>query len=110
MAKFTSKFVCQECGGESLKWLGRCPHCQTWNSLVEEIEESSPKPNRYAYSKKENDIDKVPVALDKVATPAQERFETGIEEFDRVLGGGIVIGSIVLIGGEPGIGKSTLLL
>ncbi len=110
MAKFISKFVCQECGGESLKWLGRCPHCQTWNSLVEEIEESSPKPNRYAYSKKENDADKIPVALDKVATPAQERFETGIEEFDRVLGGGIVIGSIVLIGGEPGIGKSTLLL
>src|SRR5437899_439131 len=102
-------FVCQECGSQSQKWLGRCPDCNAWNSYVEEraaapvkigaAEAARPSLGgthalRYA------DIDAV----------VSERLCTGIDEFDRVLGGGIVPGSLVLLGGEPGIGKSTLLL
>jgi len=102
-------FACQECGAQSQKWLGRCPECGAWNSFVEERAEEAPAPatgaNRYATpansgARLYSDIE--------IATAA--RITTGIDEFDRVLGGGIVPGSLVLLGGEPGIGKSTLLL
>ncbi len=110
MSKPTTRFVCQECGGESLKWVGKCPYCQAWNSMVEEIEAP---PDKSSISNLRRKIDigiKTPQSLNDVKLLAQERIETGIGEFDRVLGGGIVPGSLVLIGGEPGIGKSTLLL
>jgi DNA repair protein RadA/Sms len=108
MPKQKTVFACQECGAQSAKWLGRCAECGAWNSLVEERESSelaSPTEKRYslaasAGSQLYADID----------TVVAERLSSGIGEFDRVLGGGVVPGSLVLIGGEPGIGKSTLLL
>ncbi len=95
-----SRFVCQECGYQSPKWLGRCPACGTWESLVEE--RASPRQR----------VGEKPKIFPLSAIPATEtqRFSTGLKELDRVLGGGIVPGSLVLIGGDPGIGKSTLLL
>jgi DNA repair protein RadA/Sms len=102
-------FACQECGSQSQKWLGRCPECGAWNSFVEERAEDAPAPqasaNRYATAAGGGAR---PYAEIEIATAA--RVTTGIDEFDRVLGGGIVPGSLVLLGGEPGIGKSTLLL
>jgi DNA repair protein RadA/Sms len=103
-------FVCQECGAQSAKWLGRCPECGAWNSLVEE----RPVPaavvagaveKRYALAGAAG-----PQLYADIDTVVAERLSTGVGEFDRVLGGGVVPGSLVLIGGEPGIGKSTLLL
>jgi DNA repair protein RadA/Sms len=111
MSKVRTVFVCQACGFESSKWLGRCPDCGEWNSLVEERQEIAPPPGRgrpdqmalpSAVSK--------PKAFDLVDVGEESRVASGIGEFDRVLGGGIVPGSLVLIGGEPGIGKSTLIL
>jgi DNA repair protein RadA/Sms len=102
-------FVCQECGSQSQKWLGRCPDCGAWNALVEE--RAAPEPeagtsaNRYAAAPGQG----ARLYADIEASQA-ERIPSGMEEFDRVLGGGIVPGSLVLLGGEPGIGKSTLLL
>jgi DNA repair protein RadA/Sms len=100
-------FACQECGSQSPKWLGRCPDCGAWNSFVEErpAEPLPPSAGRYA----------APAAggaklYSEISTSNAARITTGIDEFDRVLGGGIVPGSLVLLGGEPGIGKSTLLL
>ena len=108
MSKLRTVFACQACGFESSKWLGRCPDCGEWNSMVEERQEPAGKAGRQAA---------LPMALggrpkpyDMVDGADAERRPSGIEEFDRVLGGGIVPGSMVLIGGEPGIGKSTLLL
>jgi len=103
-------FTCQNCGYQSPKWLGRCPDCSTWNSLVEEfasapsVAKAGPDSFRAAFSKEP------PQALNEIKTLKEERFSTGIGELDRVLGGGVVRGSVVLIGGDPGIGKSTLLL
>jgi DNA repair protein RadA/Sms len=94
-------FVCQECGYASPKWLGKCPNCNAWNSFVEERVVSSGRQERSASQ---------PVSLGEVEGHDKKRMETGEGEFDRVLGGGIVAGTMVLIGGEPGIGKSTLLL
>jgi DNA repair protein RadA/Sms len=103
-------FACQECGAQSAKWLGRCPECSAWNSMVEE----RPMPaavatasldKRYALAGASG-----PQLYADIDTVVAERLSTGIGEFDRVLGGGVVPGSLVLIGGEPGIGKSTLLL
>ena len=101
-------FVCQECGAQSSKWLGRCADCGAWNSLVEE--QPAPAagggaPQRYSLAKTAG-----PQLYADIDTMVAERLSTGIDEFDRVLGGGVVPGSLVLIGGEPGIGKSTLLL
>jgi DNA repair protein RadA/Sms len=103
-------FVCQECGAQSPKWLGRCADCGAWNSLVEERVAdgavAAPGAHRYALG----GTGGVAHLYDEIAVEPHARLSTGIDEFDRVLGGGIVPGSLVLLGGEPGIGKSTLLL
>jgi len=98
-------FFCQDCGYQSAKWLGRCPACGTWNRFVEE-EEPVPVSEREA----ELSFNTPPLPINEIAAEEGDRIETGIEEVDRVLGGGIVKGSVILVGGEPGIGKSTLLL
>lgn len=100
-------FFCQNCGHEETKWLGQCPMCKEWNTFVEEKVIAS---SVSASVKTDRDIEKKIVALSKVNTDEQKRFQTGMKELDRVLGGGIVPGSLVLVGGDPGIGKSTLLL
>jgi DNA repair protein RadA/Sms len=102
-----TSFVCQECGSQSSKWLGRCVECGAWNSLVEErIAPAVEGAPRYALAASGAGARK----YDEIDTLVSERLSTGIGEFDRVLGGGLVPGSLVLLGGEPGIGKSTLLL
>jgi len=98
-------FTCQNCGYKAPKWLGRCPDCGMWNSLVEEILESGNK----ARSSERHPQD-MPQRMDTIALDEQIRYKTGFSEFDRTLGGGVVPGSLVLIGGDPGIGKSTLIL
>lgn len=100
-------FFCQNCGHEETKWLGQCPMCKEWNTFVEEKVITS---SVSASVKTDRDIEKKIVALSQVNTDEQKRFQTGMKELDRVLGGGIVPGSLVLVGGDPGIGKSTLLL
>lgn len=100
-------FFCQNCGHEEKKWLGQCPMCKEWNTFVEEKVIAS---SVSASVKTDRDIEKKIVALSQVNTDEQKRFQTGMKELDRVLGGGIVPGSLVLVGGDPGIGKSTLLL
>jgi DNA repair protein RadA/Sms len=102
-------FACQECGAQSPKWLGRCPDCGAWNSLVEE---RAAPPAAAAAAEKRYTLAAAagPQLYADIDTVVAERLSTGIGEFDRVLGGGVVPGSLVLIGGEPGIGKSTLLL
>ena len=106
MAKIKSKYVCQNCGYETAGYLGKCPECGSWASFVEEVENSS--------EKKELKIDVIdsfpPIKLDKIEMNSEIRVSTNISEFDRVLGGGIVQGSLVLLAGDPGIGKSTILL
>ena len=103
-AKKSTVFFCQECGFESTKWLGQCPGCKAWNSLVEETVVSSSGKAAGRVERKE------PSPLSAVALVKENRISSGIEELDRVLGGGVVPGSLILVGGDPGIGKSTLLL
>lgn len=106
MAKARSYYFCQECGYQSSSWIGRCPECGKWNTFVEEVvQASSPKA-----AKAGNFGKTVPKRIQEVAYSETERIPTHCAEFDRVLGGGIVPGSLLLLGGEPGIGKSTLLL
>ena len=105
MAKVKTLYVCQQCGYQSVKWLGRCPDCNNWNTLVEETQVSESQPSRYQFS-----VIHPPQSLLDVQTSEEIRQPTRIEELDRILGGGIVAGSVILVGGEPGIGKSTLLL
>jgi DNA repair protein RadA/Sms len=109
-AKVKIVFACQACGFESSKWLGRCPDCGEWNSFAEERQETAPPPGKGRPAILSLDPGSRPQAYDLVDTAEVARISSGIGEFDRVLGGGIVPGSMVLIGGEPGIGKSTLLL
>ncbi len=105
MAKIKTKFVCQECGYETAKWLGKCPSCGEWNSFVEEIEAKAND------TKSQRGISKGKIEkIQNISTTKQKRYSTGSKEMDRVLGGGIVKSSLVLVGGDPGIGKSTLLL
>ena len=106
MAKAKTLFHCNECGYKTAKWVGKCPECHTWNSLTEEVE-FKPKSGRVAVveSKAES-----PKTISEIEIEDYKRTETGVFEFDRVVGGGLVPGSMTLIGGEPGIGKSTLLL
>lgn len=104
--KAVSAFFCQNCGYESSKWMGQCPACHEWNSFVEEPVIKSPHVTGQSVRR----VDRPPVSIDEIKGDKEERFTTDIEEFDRVLGGGIVPGSLTLVGGDPGIGKSTLLL
>jgi DNA repair protein RadA/Sms len=104
MAKSTSRYVCQECGAVSAKWAGKCDACGAWNTLVEEVVETAPKGMKPGGGRRINFVE---LAGQSKETP---RRITGIGEFDRVLGGGLVPGSATLIGGDPGIGKSTVLL
>jgi DNA repair protein RadA/Sms len=102
MSKTKLKYICSNCGYESLRWIGKCPECESWNSFTEEIVETSPRKaniskSRFSYSK----------ILD-ISANEDDRIKTGIIEFDRVLGGGIMPGSVILLGGDPGIGKSTI--
>ncbi len=106
MAKNKSIFVCSECGYESAKWLGKCPSCGSWNTFYEEKLQQTTSAGTKVNLK---DAPK-PIELDAIEGKETIRTKTGYDEFDRVLGGGIVRGSLVLIGGEPGIGKSTLIL
>lgn len=106
MAKLKTKFVCSNCGAEYPKWLGKCNECNEWDSLVEEIMERS----KDAPSKRAGGLRNTPVVLSNIKATKEDRSSTGISEMDRVLGGGIVPGSLVLVGGDPGIGKSTILL
>jgi len=107
MAKEKTTFTCTDCGGATPRWLGKCPHCESWNTLVEGVAESgAPAKNRFASLAKTSAV----AALADIEASEVDRTPTGIDELDRVLGGGIVEGGVVLIGGDPGIGKSTLLL
>ena len=95
-------FICTECGYVSAKWLGRCPSCNEWNSFEEEVlSVNSVQKHRVATPS---------VLISELSLPEYIRMQTGLTELDRVLGGGLVAGSVVLLSGEPGIGKSTLLL
>lgn len=105
--KITTVFFCQECGHETSKWLGQCPACKSWNTLVEEKVSAGTK--HTASSVRISEASK-PVGIGEISLKEEERLKTGIAELDRVLGGGIMRGSLTLVGGDPGIGKSTLLL
>ncbi|MBB6451428.1 DNA repair protein RadA/Sms [Geomicrobium halophilum] len=107
MAKTKTKFICQECGYESRKWMGRCPSCQNWNTLVEEME--TPTSKRAEGTGRAN-VSNRPQPISQISRENEQRMTTKLSELNRVLGGGIVPGSLVLVGGDPGIGKSTLLL
>jgi DNA repair protein RadA/Sms len=108
MSKVKTIYACTSCGSQSPKWVGQCPDCGAWNSLVEETEIKTPRSSRFTgYANAENSAVQL---LAQVALAEQPRLPTQLSELDRVLGGGLVMGSVVLIGGDPGIGKSTLLL
>jgi len=102
MTKIKTKFVCQVCGYESIRWFGRCPNCQSWNSFIE----ISEKENKVLKSEENLKV----VRLDSISQLEEKRLQSGLRGFDFILGGGIVEGAVILLSGEPGIGKSTLLL
>jgi DNA repair protein RadA/Sms len=108
MAKVKSIFLCQDCGYESPKWMGKCPGCQAWNTMVEET--IRPEKSVRGLSSGNSSIKQKPQSIMEVKSEQEPRIPTNYQEFNRVLGGGIVPGSLVLVGGDPGIGKSTLLL
>ena len=111
MAKARSTaFFCKECGYESAKWLGQCPVCKEWNTFVEEPVAQAKKAPAGQVSATGTGKMAVPVHISEISLDEQDRTPTGFGELDRVLGSGIVKGSLVLVGGDPGIGKSTLLL
>lgn len=112
MAKSKSLYFCNACGGQTLKWQGQCPHCREWNTLVEAVAEKTRLTSfdknsfRFIAATEASQV----CNLNEVVTEESPRYSTGMTEFDRVLGGGLVPGGVVLLGGDPGIGKSTLLL
>lgn len=105
--KLRSSYVCQQCGYESSQWLGKCPNCDEWNSLVETVKEQE---SRNPQSVIRNPQSAQPQKLSEVKHIEKNRLKSGFEEFDRVMGGGVVPGSVTLLAGDPGIGKSTMLL
>lgn len=105
MKKEKTKFVCSSCGYESIRWLGKCPECDSWNTFAEEVVAKAVPAGRKSYS---GDLNMG--RLSKIESSTIKRFSSGIGELDRTLGGGFVPGSVILLGGEPGIGKSTILL
>ncbi|XRG78148.1 DNA repair protein RadA [Rossellomorea sp. GAMAL-10_SWC] len=107
--KNKTKFVCQSCGYESVKWIGKCPACNEWNTMVEFIEQPASS-RRLTFNTNATVEGTKPISIMEVEIGTETRIETSFDEFNRVLGGGIVLGSLVLIGGDPGIGKSTMLL
>lgn len=107
MAKTKTAFFCTDCGNETARWQGQCPGCSAWNTLVEELH-ARPRKERAAHSPTRAPVRSQP--LSSITSTQDTRWPTGLDEFDFVIGGGIVPGSLILIGGEPGIGKSTLLL
>ncbi|MBX7127065.1 MAG: DNA repair protein RadA [Cyclobacteriaceae bacterium] len=109
MAKSKSLFYCQSCGHESAKWMGKCPSCQSWNTFVEEVVSKQEDPREQWKASSEKGAAKA-VTLPEIPSEGDFRVATSDQELNRVLGGGIIPGSLVLIGGEPGIGKSTLML
>ena len=104
--KIQSAFFCQSCGTQSPKWLGKCPQCNEWNTFIEEVIAKEEKSTTW------NGLNKVstPISINDISFSKEKRMKTSDIELNRVLGGGIVPGSVVLLGGDPGIGKSTLLL
>jgi DNA repair protein RadA/Sms len=108
MSKAKTVFACQNCGYQAPKWLGKCPDCGSWNSFVEESLSTTPERQAHSISIPGREIP--PQSITAIETSDEGRMKTDVGEFDRVLGGGLVIGSVVLIGGDPGIGKSTLLI
>ena len=103
MSSKLSTFICQNCGSETSQYFGRCLNCNSWNSIVEEIKSKRSKHQEINNIKKS-------IKFNEISSKKISRFSSGFTEFDRVLGGGIVPGSVVLLGGEPGIGKSTIVL
>ena len=103
-------FFCKECGYESAKWMGQCPGCRQWNTFVEEPTSGSFATIKSGGAKKQGLEASKPLRLEEISTDEEDRSSTGLHELDRVLGGGLVTGSLILVGGDPGIGKSTLLL
>jgi len=106
LAKPKTIYVCSDCGGQAPKWQGQCPHCNAWNTLIEGVADAPAGTHRFSALSPSAPV-RTRAEIDAVDVP---RFSSGVEEFDRVLGGGLVPGGVVLIGGDPGIGKSTLLL
>jgi len=106
MAKSKSVFFCQNCGAESAKWIGKCPSCGEWNTYIEQVVNKSSKQSYVSYESEKQ----IPQKISEIVSKKEGRTSTRINELDRILGGGLVSGSMILIGGEPGIGKSTLAL
>ena len=106
MAKIKSVYICSECGYESPKWYGKCPSCGEWNTMNEEIKDTS-KSSPTVKSRSFSSYAK-PYSITEISTDDEHRYDTGCKELNRVLGGGIVKGSLILLGGDPGIGKSNL--
>lgn len=109
-AKAKTYYICSECGYESAKWYGKCPSCGEWNSMNEEVKSAVPKTLGSAVGITSGTAGMRPVKLAEISSSEEERYHTGLSELDRVLGGGIVKGSLILMSGDPGIGKSTMLL
>ena len=107
MAKKKTSFVCSACGAESPRWMGKCPECGAWNTMEETMVQDAPVQKEY---KQRGGLGNAAVPLCDIEAGAHVYQPSGIEELDRVLGGGIVEGALMLVGGDPGIGKSTLLL